>query len=93
MFSDYLCARFQYCPKESHLRVIKRILRYLKQTIDLGLWYPNNDNFELISFSYVDFVICKIDRKMTSGTCHFLEHSLVSWHKTWLHYLWQKSNT
>ncbi|KAL6316947.1 hypothetical protein AAG906_024485 [Vitis piasezkii] len=45
-----------------------------------GLWYPKSDNFELIGFSDADFAGCKVERKSTSGTCHFLGHSLVSWH-------------
>ena len=48
--------------------------------MDIGLWYPKSDNFELIGFSDVDFTGCRIERKNTSGTCHFLGHSLVSWH-------------
>ena len=80
MYSVCLCARFQACPKESHLNAVKRIFRYLKSTIDIGLWYPKCDNFELICYSDADFGGCKIDRKSTSGTCHFLGHSLVSWH-------------
>ena len=80
MYSVCLCARFQACPKESHLNAVKRIFRYLKGTIDIGLWYPKCDNFELICYSDADFGGCKIDRKRTSGTCHFLGHSLVSWH-------------
>ena len=39
MYSVCLCARFQACPKESHLNVVKRIFRYLKDTIDIGLYY------------------------------------------------------
>ena len=35
-----LCARFQSSPKESHLVAVKRILRYLRGTGDLSLWYP-----------------------------------------------------
>ena len=80
MYSVCLCARYQACPKEYHLNVVKRIFRYLKGTIDIGLWYPKSDNFELICYSDVDFGGCKIDRKSTNGTCHFLGHSLVSWH-------------
>ena len=34
----------------------------------------------LIGFSDVDFVGCRVERKSTSGTCHFLGRSLVSWH-------------
>ncbi|RVW18191.1 Copia protein [Vitis vinifera] len=49
-------------------------------TMDIGLWYPKGDNFELIGFSDADFAGCKVERKSTSGTCHFLGHSLVSWH-------------
>jgi hypothetical protein len=37
MFSVCLCARFQLCPKESHLVTVKRIFRYLLGTKDLGL--------------------------------------------------------
>ncbi|XP_070003535.1 uncharacterized mitochondrial protein AtMg00810-like [Nicotiana sylvestris] len=40
VFSVGLCARFQANPKESHLNAVKRILRYLKGTTDLCLWYP-----------------------------------------------------
>nr|CAN66523.1 hypothetical protein VITISV_014781 [Vitis vinifera] len=80
MNSVCLCARFQSCPKESHLSAVKRILRYLKGTMDIGLWYPKGDNFELIGYSDADFAGCKVERKSTSGTCHFLGHSLVSWH-------------
>ncbi|KAL6316587.1 hypothetical protein AAG906_018842 [Vitis piasezkii] len=53
---------------------------YLKGTMDIGLWYPKGDNFELIGFLDADFAGCKVERKNTSGTCHFLGHSLVSWH-------------
>ena len=34
MYSVCLCARFQSCPKEFHLSVVKRILKYLKGTMD-----------------------------------------------------------
>ena len=78
MYSVCLCARFQSYPKESHLRVIKRILKYLKGTMNIGLWYPKSDNFELIGFSDVNFAGCKVERKNTSGTCYFLGHSLIS---------------
>jgi hypothetical protein len=40
MLSVCMCARFQADPKECHLRVVKRILRYLVHTPSFGLWYP-----------------------------------------------------
>jgi len=45
----------------------------------LGLWYPKFTSLDLVSYSDADFAGCKIDRKSTNGTCHFLGHSLVSW--------------
>ena len=39
-FSVGLCARFQSKPNETNLKAVKRILRYLKHTPDLALWYP-----------------------------------------------------
>ena len=62
------------------MNVVKRIFRYSKGIIDIGLWYPKCDNFELICYLDADFEGCKIDRKNISGTCHFLGHSFVSWH-------------
>ena len=79
MFSVCLCARYQSNPKESHLKSVKRILRYLKHTTKFGLSYCKACEFELLSYSDADFAGCKSDRKSTSGTCHFLGQSLVSW--------------
>ncbi|KAH9697997.1 hypothetical protein KPL71_023833 [Citrus sinensis] len=72
-------ARFQSCPKESHMLAVKCIFRYLIGTINLGLWYPRGTHIDLTCYSDVDFAGYKVDRKSTSGTCHFLGHSLVSW--------------
>jgi hypothetical protein len=79
MLSVCMCARFQANPKEVHLRVVKRIIRYLVYTPKFGLWYPRRSTFDLIGYSNADYVGCKIDRKRTSGTCQFLGKSLVSW--------------
>jgi hypothetical protein len=74
-----MCARFEADPKEVHLRAVKRIMRYLVYTPKFGLWYPKGSTFDLIGYSDVDWVGCKIDRKSTSETCQFLGRSLVSW--------------
>jgi len=78
MFSVCKCARYQASPRESHLKATNRILRYLKGTHDVGLWYPKGSNFELIGYSDSDYGGCKIDRMSTSGTCQLLGRSLVS---------------
>ena len=69
MFSVCMCARFQASPRESHLKATKRILRYLKHTQNIGLWYPKGARFELIGYSDSDYAGCKVKRKSTSSTC------------------------
>jgi hypothetical protein len=79
MLSVCMCGRFQAAPKECHLRVVKRIMRYLVLTPYLGLWYPKGAHFKLIGYFDVEYIGCKVDRKSTSGTCQFLGRSLVCW--------------
>jgi hypothetical protein len=79
MFSVCMCARFQASPREIHLKAAKRILRYLKYTPNISLWYPKGAQLELIGYSDSDYAGCKVDRKSTSGCCQFLGRSLVSW--------------
>ena len=80
MFAICLCARFQSSPIESHLKAAKRILKYLKGTAFVGLSYPSHSPIRLVGYSDSDFAGCKLDRKSTSGTCHLLGSSLISWH-------------
>ncbi|KAL2318887.1 hypothetical protein Fmac_032763 [Flemingia macrophylla] len=80
MFSVCSCARYQATPKESHMTAVKKILKYLKRTINCGLWYPQGTTSNLIGFSDADFAGCKLNRKSTSGTCHIFGEYLVSWH-------------
>ncbi|KAI3808072.1 hypothetical protein L1987_24014 [Smallanthus sonchifolius] len=79
MFATCLCARYQSKPKVSHLITVKRIFRYLKGTPDLGLWYSNDDNFELTAYSDSDYGGCKTDFKSTSAGCQFFGNRLVTW--------------
>ncbi|KAJ9541927.1 hypothetical protein OSB04_028433 [Centaurea solstitialis] len=79
MFSTCLCARYQSKPKVSHLKAVKRIFRYLKGTINLGLWYPKGSGYELTGYTDADHGGCKLDRKSTSGHIQFLGDKLVSW--------------
>jgi hypothetical protein len=74
-----MCARFQAAPKECYLRAVKRIMRYLVLTPNLGLWYPKGSYFELIGYWDANYAGCKVARKSTSETCQFLGWYLVSW--------------
>ncbi|GJY54791.1 retrovirus-related pol polyprotein from transposon TNT 1-94 [Tanacetum coccineum] len=60
-FSTVLCARYLSNPKESHLTTVKRILKYLKGTPTLSLYYPKCLGFDLKGYS--DYAGCNIDKK------------------------------
>ncbi|GJS30506.1 retrovirus-related pol polyprotein from transposon TNT 1-94 [Tanacetum coccineum] len=73
------CARYQARPTEKHLKEVKRIFRYLRGTINMGLWYPKGSGFELTAFSDADHAGCVDTRKSTSGGIQILGDKLVSW--------------
>nr|GFA37620.1 copia protein [Tanacetum cinerariifolium] len=74
------CARYRAQPTEKHLTAVKRIFRYLKDTIHMGLWYPKDTGFELNTFSDSDHAGCLDSRKSTYGGIQFIGgDKLVSW--------------
>nr|GFA23990.1 uncharacterized mitochondrial protein AtMg00810-like [Tanacetum cinerariifolium] len=86
MFATCMCARYQANPNEHHVPAVKRIFRYLKGTINLGLWYPKDSGFDLTAYSdadhagcHLDIKRCHLDRKSTSGSVQFLGDKLVCW--------------
>ena len=62
-----MVGHFQSTPKQSHLAVVKRIFKYLKGTMNYGLWYPRNQNLQLTSYSNFDWENYLDERKRTSG--------------------------
>nr|GEV73690.1 uncharacterized mitochondrial protein AtMg00810-like [Tanacetum cinerariifolium] len=74
------CARYQARPTEKYLKEVKQIFRYLKNTINMGLWYPKDIGFELTAFLDLDHVGCLGTRNGTSSGIQFLGGvKLVSW--------------
>ncbi|GJX97361.1 hypothetical protein Tco_0353159 [Tanacetum coccineum] len=73
------CARYQARPMEKHLKEVKRIFRYLKGTINMGLWYPKDPGFELTTFLDADHAGCIDTHKSTYRGIQFLGDKLVSW--------------
>ncbi|GJR12025.1 retrovirus-related pol polyprotein from transposon TNT 1-94 [Tanacetum coccineum] len=79
MFSVCLCARFQEAPKTSHLEAVKRIIRYIKGTTHLGLWYPKGTGVETIVYADSDHAGDYVDHKTIRGVCTFMGCCLTSW--------------
>nr|GEW04957.1 hypothetical protein [Tanacetum cinerariifolium] len=74
-----LCARYQAKPTEKHLKEVKRIFCYLRGTVNTGLWYMKDFDFELTGFLDADYAGCKDTFKSTSDGAQFLGEKLVSW--------------
>ncbi|GJT51970.1 ribonuclease H-like domain-containing protein [Tanacetum coccineum] len=77
--ATFVCARYQARPTIKHLKEVKRIFRYLRQSYNMGLWYSKDFRFKLIAYSDADHARCKDDCKSTSGGLQFLGGKLVSW--------------
>nr|GEY45925.1 uncharacterized mitochondrial protein AtMg00810-like [Tanacetum cinerariifolium] len=74
-----LCAWYQAKPTEKHLKEVKRIFRYLRGTVNTGIWYSNDSGSELTGFSDADYARCNDTFKSTFGGAQFLGEKLVSW--------------
>ncbi|GKC57296.1 retrovirus-related pol polyprotein from transposon TNT 1-94 [Tanacetum coccineum] len=74
-----LCARYQAQPTEKHLKEVKRIFRYLRETVNMGLWYTKDSGFELTGFSDVDYAGCRDSFKSTSGGTQILAKNSCSY--------------
>ncbi|GJV13771.1 hypothetical protein Tco_1355312 [Tanacetum coccineum] len=67
-----MCARYQAKPTEKHLHAVKRIFRYLRGTINMGLWYSKDSCIALTAFADANHAGCQDTRKSTSGS---MQHS------------------
>ncbi|GJR01624.1 retrovirus-related pol polyprotein from transposon TNT 1-94 [Tanacetum coccineum] len=77
MFAVCAYARYQVNPKVSHLHAVKRIFRYLKGQPKLGLWYPKDSSFDLVSYTENDYAGASLDRKSTTGGMDFLPNATI----------------
>ncbi|GJX76237.1 retrovirus-related pol polyprotein from transposon TNT 1-94 [Tanacetum coccineum] len=78
-YATFVCACYQARPTVKHLKEVKRIFRYLKQSYNMGLWYLKDSEFKLIAYLDADHAGCKDDCKSTSRGLQFLNEKLVSW--------------
>ncbi|KAL0545154.1 hypothetical protein IC582_020300 [Cucumis melo] len=79
LFSVGLVSRFMESPTTTHLKVAKRILRYLRGTLDYGLFYSSSKEFKLEGYCDSDWAGDTNDRKSTSGYVFFFGNTAFTW--------------
>ncbi|CAL5432597.1 unnamed protein product [Camellia sinensis] len=79
MFAVSLISRYMAKPTELHLLAAKRILRYLKGTTGLGVFYKKGWCEDLVGYADSDYAGDLEDRKSTSGYVFMLGSGAVAW--------------
>ncbi|KAJ0602472.1 putative RNA-directed DNA polymerase [Helianthus annuus] len=70
---------FMHAPRDTYFAFMKRVLRYIHGTIDLGLRFTASSSHSLVAYSDADWGGCPDTRRSTSGYCIFLGDNLISW--------------
>jgi hypothetical protein len=70
---------YMHAPREPHLNLVKRILCYVKGSLDLGLRFHATPAASLTAYSDAEWAGCPDTRRSTSGYCIYLGDNLVSW--------------
>lgn len=78
-FTVNFLSRFMEKPTDAHVAAVKRVIKYLKKTLNAGLFYFSNTTFDVQCYSDADFAGCLDTRRSTTGYCITLGGSLLSW--------------
>ncbi|GKD43269.1 hypothetical protein Tco_1267914 [Tanacetum coccineum] len=78
-FAISMCARYQAKPTEKHLHAVKRIFKYLRGTVNWGLWYLKDSFIALTAYADANHASFQDTRQSTSGCMQLLGDILVSW--------------
>ncbi|KAG6527641.1 hypothetical protein ZIOFF_009766 [Zingiber officinale] len=79
LYAVGLVSRYMEDPTTTHLKIAKRILRYIKGTIDFGLFYSTSNHFKLEGYSDSDWGGDIDDRKSTTGFVFFMGDIAFTW--------------
>ncbi|GJW83705.1 hypothetical protein Tco_0156850 [Tanacetum coccineum] len=75
-FAVCMCAQYQAKPTKKHLHAVKRIFKYLRGTINRGLWYPKDSSIALISYADADHAADIFTKSLCRERIKFLINKL-----------------
>ncbi|GJZ02081.1 ribonuclease H-like domain-containing protein [Tanacetum coccineum] len=70
---------YMHDPQKPHFSALKRILRYVRGTLDYGLQLFSSSTTDLVAYLNADWAGCPTTRRSTYGYCVFLGNNLLSW--------------
>ena len=78
-FAVNTLSKYFFQPRRVHLVTTKHVMRYLKGTIDFGLYYDGSHEYRLYCYTDADWAGSISDRKNTLGRCFCLGSAMSSW--------------
>ena len=78
-YSVGVVSRYMESPKESHLKAVKQILRYVKGTVNYGLKYKKGGDGKVIGYSDSSHGMDQDDRRGTTGTVFYYSGNPITW--------------
>lgn len=72
-------SKFNSKPNQAHLTAVKRIFRYLKGTVSLGVRYQKSGDRVLVGYSDADWAGDQDDRHSTTGNLFMMARGPITW--------------
>ncbi|XP_048491475.1 uncharacterized mitochondrial protein AtMg00810-like [Beta vulgaris subsp. vulgaris] len=72
-------SQFMHSPRVPHLKAALHVLKYLKGTLDTGLWYSATSDLKVTAYSDADWSSCQFTNRSLSSYAVFIGSNLVSW--------------
>ncbi|GKE62172.1 hypothetical protein Tco_1512539 [Tanacetum coccineum] len=84
VFAVCMCTRYQASPTKKNFEALKRVFRYLRGTINWGLWYLKDTAMTLTAYAIANHAGCQDTRRSTSRSAQFLRDKLILWMRSQL---------
>ncbi|MFV0960769.1 Ty1/Copia family ribonuclease HI, partial [Klebsiella pneumoniae] len=75
----HMVSQFQHAPTTVHMGAAMRIVRYLRHTINKGVFLSASSSLELIAYTDVDWGGDPDERRSVLGYCVYIGHNVVTW--------------
>ncbi|GKB06602.1 hypothetical protein Tco_0834835, partial [Tanacetum coccineum] len=90
VFVVCMCARYQSSPTKKHLEALKRVIQYLRGTINWGLWYPKDTAIALTAYADADHAVSWSSKKQKSIAISTIEAEYIAMSGCCAQILWMR---